>query len=300
MTNEKENVVLEEEPTKTAETKEEAKTAEDTTETVEEPTDEVVDDEEELSPWYYFFSVGCGFCKKVEPIVEELNKEGHDILMLDMTEPDNQALNKELQQEYGKRCGTPWFINADTGEHVCGYREKAVLEKWLAGESIPEPPKLKSQMPKIPFMGSSKEEEKTWTDGYNKWLEDNNHMGDDFINRQRTAKDILESPRPKSDPPRPPMGMQLVNSTDEALDSWGEHMTKWQEENSHLPNLQPVAGMVQNMKNRRTQMQQQQQTQASGVAAGGSVDNSKINTLEAKVTALEVKIDKIMSHFGIK
>ena len=31
-------------------------------------------EEEELSPWYYFFSVGCGFCKKSEPIIDELNK----------------------------------------------------------------------------------------------------------------------------------------------------------------------------------------------------------------------------------
>ena len=26
------------------------------------------------SQWYYFYSVGCGFCKKVEPIIDELNK----------------------------------------------------------------------------------------------------------------------------------------------------------------------------------------------------------------------------------
>ena len=272
----KQDVVLEEEPTKVEETEIESS------------------EEEELSPWYYFFSVGCGFCKKVEPIIEELNNEGHDILFLDMAEPDNQQLNKELQEEYGKKCGTPWFINADTGEHICGFREKDVIEKWLAGESIPEPPRLKSQLPKPPFFGSSDDENKAWTKSYNNWLKENNHMGDEFLNRQKTAKEILDGPRVKSDPPRPPMGAQLTSSTDEAIDSWGEHMQKWQEENSHLPNLQPVAGMVQNLKNRRDQMKAQ--------SGGGTpaVDNSKINTLEAKVTALEVKIDKIMSHFGVK
>ena len=25
--------------------------------------------EETQSPWYYFYSVGCGFCKKVDPII---------------------------------------------------------------------------------------------------------------------------------------------------------------------------------------------------------------------------------------
>ena len=298
MANEKENVVLEDEPTKTDEVKEEAETKateETTPETVEETTDEVVDDEEEeLSPWYYFFSVGCGFCKKVEPIIEELNNEGHDILFLDMSEPDNQKLNRELQQEYGKRCGTPWFINADTGEAVCGFREKDVLEKWLAGESIPEPPRLKSQMPRPPFHGSSDEDNNKWVESYNNWLEENNHMGDDFLNKQRKAEDILSAPRPKSDPPRPPMGPALGTATDEVLDKWGEDMKKWQEDNSHLPNLQPVESSVQNLKNRRNQMQAQGQAPAAGV------DNSKINTLEAKVTALEVKIDKIMSHFGVK
>ncbi len=39
-----------------------------------------------------------------------------------------------------------------------------------------------------------------------------------------------------------------------------------------------------------------------GVRAPGTpaVDNTKLNTLDAKVQALEVKIDKLMSHFGVK
>ena len=49
------------------------------------------------SPWYVFCSTGCGFCKKAEPVIEELNKEGYDILVLDMAEPDNKKLNQELQ-----------------------------------------------------------------------------------------------------------------------------------------------------------------------------------------------------------
>ena len=44
-----------------------------------------------------------------------------------MAEPDNQKLNQELQQEYGTRCGTPWFINADTGKGICGFRDKDVV-----------------------------------------------------------------------------------------------------------------------------------------------------------------------------
>ena len=40
--------------------------------------------EEKQSTFYYFYSQGCGFCKRAEPIVDELNKEGHNILKLDL------------------------------------------------------------------------------------------------------------------------------------------------------------------------------------------------------------------------
>ena len=92
------------------------------------------------SPWYVFCSTGCGFCKKAEPVIEELNNEGYNIVKLDVAEGDNQKLAEELKKEYNTQCGTPWFINAETGKGVCGFREKDVLEKWLKGEDIPEPP----------------------------------------------------------------------------------------------------------------------------------------------------------------
>ena len=132
-----------------------------------------VKSEETQSQWYYFYTTGCGFCKKAEPIIDELVKEGYDILKLDMAEPDNQKLNKELQEEYGIQCGTPWFINAETGESICGYREKDVLIKWLNGEHIPAPPRVKGRMPKPPLQGASEKEETTWTGEYNKFKKQN-------------------------------------------------------------------------------------------------------------------------------
>ena len=90
---------------------------------------------------------------------------------------------------------------------------------------------------------------------------------------------------------------------------WGEEYGKWAEENSHLPNLQPVDMLVQNFKNRKIQMAQQggnqppqppQPPQLPQPSQLGGVDNTKLNTLDAKVQAVEVKLDKIMSHFGVK
>ena len=249
------------------------------------------------SNWYYFCSTGCGFCKKVEPLVEELNKENdnpeQEILRLDLADGDNENLAKELKEKYKIQCGTPWFINAETGKGFCGYREKDIIKKWLAGEDIPAPPRPKGPPPKLPFHGATKKEENAWKKEYKKWLSDNKHMPKDWLDRQRSANEIIDAPRPKSDPPRPPMGQAMASTTDEVLDKWGEDMKKWQEENKHLPNLQPVDNMVQQMKNRRNQMANQGQP-------GQLSANAPQLQLENRLAALETKMDKLMTHLGVK
>ena len=270
----------------------EAEVAEATEEKTEDTTttDKTAEsDGDELSPWYYFFAQGCGWCKKSGPVVEELNNNGHDILMLDVAEPDNAKLRDELFAEYDTRCGTPWFINADTGKSICGFREKDILELWLKGEDIPEPPRPTGPPPKVPFYGSTNKEDVAWKKEYKVWLKDNEHMPETWQKQQRSASAIIDAPRPKSDPPRPPMGPQ---TTDAQLDKWGGEMKTWQEENKHMPNLQPVDTMVQNMKNRMKQMAAQQ-----GGNPGAAIDNAQLNTMDARVQALEVKIEKIIYHF---
>ena len=249
---------------------------------VEEVNPEVVDEEED-SPWYYFYSQGCGWCKRAEPIVDELNKQGHDILKLDLADSDNQALANELKQEYKVQCGTPWFINEATGKGICGFREKDVLEKWLAGEDIPEPPRPKGPIPKLPLLEAPEEEVTKWKEDYEKWLKDNDHLPD---NQKRTVDQMLAMPRPKSDPPPPPNPQM----SEDELNKWGETYDNWAKENDHLPNLQPSSVILQRMKG--------QQPPQPGNAA--PVDDTKLNTMDAKIQALEVKLDKVIAHFGIK
>ena len=282
----------------------EAEVAEATEEVKEDTTttDETAnaDDGDVDSPWYYFFAQGCGWCKKANPVVEGLIEDGDDILMLDVAEPDNAKLRDELFAEYNTRCGTPWFINAETGKGACGFREQDILEVWLSGKDVPEPPRPTGSPPKSPFHGSTGKEETAWKKEYKTWIKDNKHMPDTWQKQQKSASAILDAPRPKSDPPRPPMA---PTSTDEQFDEWGKKLGAWQEENKHLPNQQPVNSIVQNMKMRRDQMVAQQQGGAPGapaVGAGGAVNSAQLNTMDARVQALEVKIDKLMSHFGVK
>ena len=39
---------------------------------------------------YYFYSQGCGWCKRTEPLIDELNNEGYNILKLDLADGDNK------------------------------------------------------------------------------------------------------------------------------------------------------------------------------------------------------------------
>ena len=241
---------------------------------------EVVEQKEEQSTFYYFYSQGCGFCKKSEPIVDELNKEGKypEILKLDLADKDNQGLNKELKEKYKKQCGTPWFINAETGHQVCGYREKDIVEKWLNGEDIPEAPRPKGPMPRPPFMDADKNEVDKWKEDYKKWSDENSHLPG-----LQTAEQILERPRPKTQPPQPPNPQM----TDEQLDEWGKGYEKWAKENSHLPNLQPADVIKDRLKQQRQQMQQ-----APPPPISPDISN--------RMDSLEQKLNKLMDHLGVK
>ena len=150
------------------------------------------------STLYYFYSVGCGWCKKTEPLIDELNESGdYEILKLDLAEKDNQELNKQLKEKYGKQCGTPWLIDSESGNNICGHREKDIIEKWAKGEKIPEPPKPKGPPPPPPQDFDNEEQVKTWREGYEKWMKENDHMpnlpkADDMLNRLKQQKQMME------------------------------------------------------------------------------------------------------------
>ena len=234
------------------------------------------------STLYYFYSVGCGFCKKLDPIIDELIKEGHDILRLDLADKDNQGLKNELSKEYKKQCGTPWLIDASNGNQVCGFRDKETIMKWVNGEDIPSPPRPNGIPPRPPFMDAKKDEIKKWKENYNKWLKNNEHLPEE---RRKSAKEILDMPRPNSAPPQIPD----IDSTDEQLDNWSKDYKKWTEENKHLPKLQPVESVLESLKNRRKQHQQKQK-----------IDNQSVEILTKKIEKLDKKIDELMEHLGVK
>ena len=238
------------------------------------------------SSLYYFYTTGCGWCKKADPVIDELIAEGHDILKLDLANGDNQKLQNEVKAKYNHQCGTPYFVDGDTGNVICGFRDKDTLTKWAKGEEIPAPPKPTGPPPKVPFHGASDKEMKVWKKEYKKWLDDNKHM-----ENLLSIEQILSRPRPKSDPPPRPM----PNWSDKEFDDWKVKWDKWKDENDHLPNLQTGEQMVNTFKQRA-----QQPAPGTPGAQQPGVTAAQGTQLQQRLTTLEEKVDKMMKHFGVK
>jgi len=131
---------------------------------------------EEKSKLYYFYSVGCVYCNKVEPIVDKLNSNGYDIVKLDTTHKANELFKKEVEEKFKIKCGTPLLVDSETGNNICGLRDEDTIKKWADGEKITEPPKPKSPPPPLPQDLDNEEQVKTWKSAYKKWAKENSHL----------------------------------------------------------------------------------------------------------------------------
>lgn len=87
----------------------------------------------------YIMNPKCGWCKKADPVVEELVKAGYNITTLDMNNSEDAERANSAKSKFQAQCGTPLFLDAETGNMACGFREKDVLEKWAKGEEMPAP-----------------------------------------------------------------------------------------------------------------------------------------------------------------
>ncbi len=99
-----------------------------------------------MSKLTYITSARCGWCRKADPIIEELQKSGLEITVLDVTVEEDKKLASEIKNKHNQNCGTPFFIDAETGNSQCGFSEENI-RKWAAGEKIPPPKKKKPSPP---------------------------------------------------------------------------------------------------------------------------------------------------------
>ena len=95
-----------------------------------------------MSELTYITSARCGWCRKADPIIEELQNSGIEITILDVTVEEEKNRANEIKSKHGKNCGTPFFIDAETGNSVCGFSEEGI-RKWVTGEAWTPPPQKK-------------------------------------------------------------------------------------------------------------------------------------------------------------
>ena len=139
------------------------------------------------STLYYFYSVGCAYCNKVEPIVDKLNSQGYKIQKIDISDNQNKLFKHEVEKEYNFRCGTPLLIDSETGNSICGWSGEDTIKKWVDGEKIPEPPKPKGDAPKLPQDFNDESQIKKFIKEYKKWAKENSHL-----HGLQTAEQIID------------------------------------------------------------------------------------------------------------
>ena len=187
------------------------------------------------STLYYFTSTGCAFCKKVEPIIERLNSSGnYNILKLDISDSNNKGLKAELEKEYDVKCGTPWFIDAETGNGFCGNRDEATIKKWANGEKIPVLPKPTGPPPKPPVDFNNEEQVNTWKNEYKKWATENKNLPnvppvDDMFNRLKHQQEISrkrmnQNPNPNLNVPKREELKHRIDNVEKKLDKLLNHL----------------------------------------------------------------------------
>ena len=124
----------------------------------------------------YIMSPQCGWCKKADPVVDELIKDGAKITILDVTNPEDQQRANEVKSKFSAQCGTPLFIDGESGNMKCGFAEKDVLQKWVNGEEIPKPPQPKSPPPPPPTDFADTVQVENFKTAYEKWAKENDHL----------------------------------------------------------------------------------------------------------------------------
>jgi thiol-disulfide isomerase/thioredoxin len=148
-----------------------------------------------MSELLYIMNPNCGWCKKSDPVVQELVSMGHVITTLDVSSADDNKRANEVKAKYNAQCGTPLFIDADTGNMACGYREKDILEKWAKGEKIPQPPpRQPQQKPQQQQQVNAHAKSELL---FNVWQEARQFFTDKFYEEGKLRKKQLEFPTEK-------------------------------------------------------------------------------------------------------
>jgi thiol-disulfide isomerase/thioredoxin len=81
-----------------------------------------------------FYGESCPHCIEMKPLVEKLEKElGIEVEKNEVWENEENAA-KQKEYDKGLCGGVPFFINTESGKHICGSTDYDSLKAWAQGE----------------------------------------------------------------------------------------------------------------------------------------------------------------------
>lgn len=81
-----------------------------------------------------FYGKECGHCKKMEPLIERLEKE-LGVTVQKMEVWHNEENEKKFVDEARGICqGVPFFVNTESQKTICGEASYEELLAWAKGE----------------------------------------------------------------------------------------------------------------------------------------------------------------------
>lgn len=80
-----------------------------------------------------FYGDECHFCKQMEPVIDQLKKEGFKIEQYEVWHDEENA-KKMLEYDDGACGAVPFFVNTKTGKMICGASDYDGLKAWAEGK----------------------------------------------------------------------------------------------------------------------------------------------------------------------
>ena len=141
-----------------------------------------------VSPIYFFTRSGCTWCKKMQPVIEDINKTLTDEQKIEIHNIDverSRVIYDSVVRQLQIKSVTPLLYNSNIGTHLLGYRDKKNIVQFLRAENITQKKPL-SPMPKFDINESTKKDFANWKKSVILWYEKNkNDLPTNVISQER-------------------------------------------------------------------------------------------------------------------
>ena len=113
-----------------------------------------------VSPIYYFTRSGCGWCKKMQPSIEQINTTLSDeqkIQIHNTDEEKSKSIYHSIITRHKLKRIVPMLYNSNIGTYLLGYQDKKNVQQFLKANPLKERKPL-TPLPKFDLQQSDKKD----------------------------------------------------------------------------------------------------------------------------------------------